>query len=195
MDRGNGMIKDQDFIKNPNVPGPTKEEVRCIVICKSNIKPEDVVVDIGCGTGGLTLEFAKRAKSVYSIDINHDAIETTQQNLIKHGLTKNVEVIEGDGFEVLDKIEKFDLLVIGGSGGKLPVLIEKGYNKLNNNGRIIVTAILLETCTEAISSLEKLSLKPDVVNVTISKGEITKRGTMMLARNPITIISAKKVIQ
>jgi cobalt-precorrin-6B (C15)-methyltransferase len=194
MDRGNGMIKDQEFIKNPNVPGPTKEEVRCIVICKSDVKPKDVVVDIGCGTGGLTLEFAKMAKTVYSIDINHDAIETTQQNLEKHGLTGNVEVIEGDGFDVLDKIEKFDLLVIGGSGGKLPFLIEKGYNKLNNNGRIIIMAILLETCTEAISSLEKLSLKPDVVNVSISKGEITKRGTMMLARNPITIISAQKSI-
>src|SRR5664280_1276224 len=160
MDRGNGMIKDQDFIKNPNVPGPTKEEVRCIVICKAGVKPDDIVVDIGCGTGGLTLEFAKRAKTVYSIDINPDAIETTKQNLEKHGLTKNVEVIEGDGIEVLDKIEKFDLLVIGGSGNKLPLLIEKGYNKLNNNGRIIVTAILLETCAEAISSLDKLSLKP-----------------------------------
>jgi cobalt-precorrin-6B (C15)-methyltransferase len=194
MDRGNGMIKDQDFIKNPNVPGPTKEEVRCIVICKSDIKPEDVIVDIGCGTGGLTLEFAKRAKTVYSIDINPDAIKTTQQNLEKHGLTGNVIVIEGDGFEVLDKIEKFDLLVIGGSGGKLPLLIEKGYKKLNNNGRIITMSILLETCAEAISSLEKLSIKPDVVNVSISKGEITKRGTMMLARNPITIISAKKSI-
>ena len=71
------MIKDQEFIKNPNVPGPTKEEVRCIVICKSDVKPTDVIVDIGCGTGGLTLEFAKRAKTVYSIDINPDAIVTT----------------------------------------------------------------------------------------------------------------------
>lgn len=186
------MIKDLDFIKNPNVPGPTKEEVRCIVICKSNVRPTDVVVDIGCGTGGLTLEFARRAKTVYSIDINHDAIETTKQNLEKHGLGENVEVIEGDGFDVLDKIEKFDLIVIGGSGGKLPQLIKKAYKKLNNNGKIIVTAILIETCTEAISALKKLSLKPDVVNVTISKGEITKRGTMMLSRNPITIISAQK---
>lgn len=188
------MIKDQEFIKNPNVPGPTKEEVRCIVICKSDVKPTDVIVDIGCGTGGLTLEFAKLAKTVYSIDINPDAIVTTKQNLEKHGLTGNVELIEGDGFEVLDKIEKFDLLVIGGSGGKLPLLIEKGYNKLKKNGRIIITAILLETCSEAISSLKKLSIKPDVVNVSISKGEITKRGTMMLARNPITIISAQKCI-
>jgi cobalt-precorrin-6B (C15)-methyltransferase len=194
MDRGNGMIKDQNFIKNPNVPGPTKEEVRCIVLCKSSVKNEDVVVDIGCGTGGLTLEFAKRAKTVYSIDTNHEAVKTTQQNLEKHGLTENVEVIEGDGFDVLDKIENFDLIVIGGSGGKLPLLIEKGYNKLNNYGKIIVTAILLETCTEAISSLEKLSIKPEVVNVAISKGEITKRGTMMFAKNPITIISAQKIV-
>jgi cobalt-precorrin-6B (C15)-methyltransferase len=195
MDRGNGMIEDQDFIKNSNVPGPTKEEIRCIVICKSDVKSDDRVVDIGCGTGGLTLEFAKRAKAVYSVDINPEAVETTKQNLKKHGLSKNVEVIEGDGFEALDRIENFDLLVIGGSGGKLPLLIEKGFNKLNNNGRIIVTAILLETCTEAISSLEKLSVKPDVVNISISKGEITKRGTMMLSRNPITIISAQKVIK
>ena len=188
------MIMDREFIKNPNVPGPTKEEVRCIVICKSDVKTEDVVVDIGCGTGGLTLEFAKRAKTVYSIDSNPDAIVTTQQNLIKHGLTQKVKLIEGDGLKVLDTIEKFDLLVIGGSGGKLPLLIEKGYKKLSKNGRIIIMAILLETCADAISSLKKLSIKPDVVNVSISKGEITKRGTMMLAKNPITIISAKKRI-
>ncbi len=31
------MIKDLDFIKNPDVPGPTKEEVRCLVMCKSGV--------------------------------------------------------------------------------------------------------------------------------------------------------------
>ena len=66
------MINDQNFIKIPDVPGPTKEEIRCLVICKSSVKSEDVVVDIGCGTGGLTVEFAKRAKTVYSIDLNHN---------------------------------------------------------------------------------------------------------------------------
>jgi cobalt-precorrin-6B (C15)-methyltransferase len=192
MDRGNGMIRDQDFIKNPNVPGPTKEEIRCIVMCKSSVTKNDVVVDIGCGTGGLTLEFAKRAKKVYSIDMNRSAIETTKQNLEKHGLTGNVEVIEGNGLDVLDKIENFDILVIGGSGGTLPHLIKEGYKKLNNMGRVIVTAILLETRTEAVSTFKKLSIIPDVVDISITKGEITKRGTMMLARNPITIITAQK---
>ena len=188
------MIKDDDFIKNPDVPGPTKEEIRCIVMCKSEVSNEDVVVDIGCGTGGLTLEFAKRAKNVYSIDMNPEAIETTQQNLKKHGLSENVEVIEGDGFDVLDDIKNFDLLIIGGSSGKLPQMVEKGYKKLNNYGRIIITAILLETRAEAVISLKNLSMKLDLVDVSISKGKISERGTMMMANNPVTIISAQKVV-
>jgi len=186
------MIKDEDFIKNPDVPGPTKEELRCLVICKSKVSDKDIVADIGCGTGGLTVEFAKRAKYVYSIDINKEAIETTKQNIKNHGVNGNVEVLEGDGIDILDELTNIDLLIIGGSGGKLPQLIKKGYNKLNNKGRIIVTAILLETRVEAVSTFKELSIIPDIVDVSISKGQITERGTMMFANNPIAIISAKK---
>jgi len=186
------MIKDQDFIKNPDVPGPTKEEVRCLVMCKSGVSKDDVVVDIGCGTGGLTVEFAKRAKFVYSIDTNPKAIETTIKNLEKHDVIDNVKVIEGDGLDVLNDLETYDLLMIGGSSGKLPQIIKRGYEKLNTGGRIVITAILLETRVDAVSTLKKLSFKPDVVDVAISKGELTERGTMMFAKNPITIISAQK---
>jgi cobalt-precorrin-6B (C15)-methyltransferase len=188
------MIKDLDFIKNPDVPGPTKEEVRCLVMCKSGVSKDDVVVDIGCGTGGLTVEFAKRAKFVYSVDMNHDAIETTLKNLEKHDVNANVKVVEGDGLHVLNELENYDILMIGGSNGKLPLLIKKGYEKLNNGGIIIITAILLETRVEAVSTLKNQGITPDVVEVAISKGEISERGTMMFARNPITIITAQKPV-
>jgi cobalt-precorrin-6B (C15)-methyltransferase len=195
MDWRNGMIKDQDFIKNPEVPGPTKEEVRCIIMCKSMVSKNHVVVDIGCGTGGLTVEFAKRAKTVYAIDINPMAIKTTIENIQKHDVDKNVEIIEADGLYVLDELENFDILMIGGSSGKLAKLIRKGYGKLNKGGKILVTSILLETATEAISTFKDLSLTPDVVNVTISKGKMGKTGTMLIANNPITIITAQKPLK
>ena len=195
MDRRNGMIKDQDFIKNPEVPGPTKEEVRCILMCKSQVSKNQVVVDIGCGTGGLTVEFAKRAKTVYAIDINPMAIKTTIENIQKHNVDRNVEIIEADGLYVLDELENIDILMIGGSSGKLAKLIRKGYGKLNNGGKILVTSILLETATEAISTFKNLSLTPDVVNVNISKGKMGKTGTMLMANNPITIISAQKPLK
>ena len=186
------MIRDEDFIKKINVPGPTKEEIRCIVMCKSEVSCNDVVVDVGCGTGGLTVEFAKRAKMVYAIDQNPLALETTVGNIKKHGVTENVVVKEGNGFYLLGEIENFDVLMVGGSGGKLRHILENGYKKLNIGGRIVVTSILLETCLEAVKTLEKLGMTPDVVNVSISKGKLSERGTMMLANNPVTIVSAHK---
>lgn len=186
------MIKDSEFIKNPDVPGPTKEEIRCILVCKSEVSTEDVVVDIGCGTGGLTVEFAKKAKKVYAIDLNHLATQTTQKNVLKHNVEDKVEVVQGDGLDVLNDLEDFNVLIIGGSSGKLPKLIKKGHDKLKKNGKILVTSILLETATEAISTFKELSLKPEVVNITISRGKTGDRGTMMLSNNPITIISTNK---
>ena len=68
----NTMISDADFIKNPNIPGPTKEEIRCLVMCKSQVSKEDTVVDVGCGTGGLTLEFANnRGRNVGHPTLNY----------------------------------------------------------------------------------------------------------------------------
>lgn len=186
------MIKDDDFIKNPHIPGPSKEEVRCLVMCKSQPSENDVVVDVGCGTGGLTLEFAKRAKKVYAVDKNPHALETTRLNLEKYQLKEKVELIEGYAPQVFEDITEFDILMVGGSSGELPSIIKEGYHKLKDNGRIIVNSILLETRLEAIKAVTELKLVPDVVEVSISKGKIIDRGTMMIAQNPITIISARK---
>ena len=189
------MIPDDEFITHKNVPGPTKEEIRCIVMCKSKVSKNDTVVDIGCGTGGLTLEFAKRSRLVYAVDRNVDALATTEKNLKKHDLDKKVQLIHGDALDALKNINALDILMIGGSGGDLPLLIEEGYKKIKGNGKIIVTSILLETPVEAIKTMKKLQMDVDVVDVSISKGHILERGTMMLARNPITIVTAKKTVQ
>ena len=189
------ITPDNEFINNSNVPGPTKEEVRCLVMCKSQVSKADVVVDVGCGTGGLTLEFAKRAKKVYAIDKNPEALKTTFKNLQKHGLDDGVDLIEADGTEVLDNLPPFDVLMVGGSGGKMDYLLKRGYKNLKSGGRIVVTSILLETPSEATMVMKDLGMEVDVVGVSISKGKISARGTMMVARNPITIVSAKKALE
>jgi len=88
------MIKDDDFIKDPDIPGPTKEEIRCLVLCKSQATRKDTVVDIGCGTGGLTVEFARRAGKVYAVDQNPEALKITKLNLEKFQLSPKVEVVD-----------------------------------------------------------------------------------------------------
>lgn len=186
------MIRDNEFIKNQDVPGPTKAEIRCLVMCKSKVSKDDIVVDVGCGTGGLTTEFARRARKVYGIDKNRKALLITLQNLEKQGLEDKVELIEGYAPGAMEDVPEYDVLMIGGSSGELPTIIKEGYGKLNDNGRILVTSILLETAQEAVSTLKELDLTPELVNVSISKGKILERGTMMTAQNPVTIISASK---
>lgn len=41
------MLEDKDFIKSCDVPGPTKEAVRAIIVYKSEVTPTDRVVDCG----------------------------------------------------------------------------------------------------------------------------------------------------
>lgn len=187
------MIPDEDFIKIKGVPGPTKEEVRCLVMCKAQISSEDTVVDVGCGSGGLTLESAQRAVKVIALDKNPEAISITLKNLEKHGYCSEVQLMEGDALNIIKTLNSFDVLIVGGSSGDLPSIIKEGYVKLKKNGRMVITSILLETRVEAITTLKKMGIKPDVVEVTIAKGKPTERGTMMMGRNPITIISAVKI--
>lgn len=186
------MIKDNEFFKNPSVPGPTKEEIRCLVMCKSQVMPNDTVVEVGSGTGGLTTEFARRAKKVYAIDKNLEALDVTLKNLKNQGLEEKVQLIQGNAPQALDDLPDYDILMIGGSSGELPSIIKKGYQKLKTHGRIIITSILLETLFEAVLTLKEIGLNPDVVEVSISRGNVFERGTMMTALNPVTIISAPK---
>jgi len=186
------MIPDEEFMQSDSVPGPSKEEIRCLVMCKAMINSEDVVVDVGCGSGGFTVESAHKARKVIALDKNPEAIEITSKNIQKHKIQDKVQLIEGDALKVIEQLNPFDVLLVGGSSGDLPQIIAKGLEKLNTNGRVLITSILLETRVEAVQTLKKMGLSPEVVEVTIAKGKMMERGTMMMGRNPITITSAVK---
>lgn len=186
------MLEDKDFIKSCDVPGPTKEAIRAILLYKSGVSAEDRVVDCGCGTGGLTCEFSQRAKEVISIDTNPEAIEVTSKNLKQFGLGDNVTLINDDGANALKDIDDIDIAIVGGSGRQLENILDIVHEKLNSKGRILITAILVDTKVEAINKLKDLGYNPKIMEVNVSNGRVLDRGILMISENPIAIITAKK---
>jgi cobalt-precorrin-6B (C15)-methyltransferase len=188
-------IPDEYFERAENVP-ITKEEVRTIQISKARLKPGQTVYDIGCGSGSISIEAALQVESygkVLAIDYDENAIELTKKNMMKFGLS-NISVIFGNAKEKILELEEADAIFIGGTGGDTKAIVELSQNKLKSGGRIVIGIILIETLYSVLQVLEKLQFASvDITQVTISKSRKTSTGTMMLARNPVTIISATKV--
>ena len=66
-------------------------------------------------------------------------------------------------------------------------------DKLKPRGRIVIGMIQIETIFSVLSFVEEQGLESvDITQITISKSRKTSTGTMMLARNPVTVLSATK---
>ena len=188
-------IPDEYFERTENVP-ITKEEVRTIQISKARLKPGQTVYDIGCGSGSISIEAAFQVESsgkVLAIDYDENAIELTKKNMYKFDLS-NISVIHGNAKEKILELEEADAIFIGGTGGDTKEIVELSQNKLKSGGRIVIGTILIETLYSVLQILDKLQFESvDITQITIAKSRKTSTGTMMLARNPVTIISATKI--
>ena len=187
-------IPDEEFERTESVP-ITKEEIRAIQISKGRLSAGQTVLDIGCGSGSVTVEAAiqvEESGKVIGVDIDPNAIELTEKNLKKFGIS-NYTLIEGNAKEKIFELPQADTVFIGGTGGDTKDIVELCQDKIKLGGRIVIGVILIETLYSVLQTIEKLDFESiDITQITIGKSRKTKTGTMMLARNPVTVISATK---
>jgi len=188
-------IPGEFFITGEGVPGPTKEEIRTLTISKARLRKGAYVIDVGCGVGSLSVEAALQVGAegrVFAIDEDEEAVKLTRANLAKFGVQNIVQVIHGKAPEAMLELPLVDAVIIGGSAS-LKDVINVSHEKVKEKGRIVVNAIMLETCHEALQEIKRLNFREiDVTTVFVAKGKWVDAGVMMIARNPITIISATK---
>ena len=190
------LIKDSEFIRG-NCP-MTKEDIRALSIWKMNLSEDSTVLDIGSGTGTITVQASKISNNgvVYSIEKDEAAIAVTKINLEKFNCI-NVVLDEGDAVEILEKYikedKRFDSIFIGGSGGSLEKIIDMCNKLLIENGTIVMNFITLDNAYKAIEVMKKLNYIIDISQVNISKNR--GKSYMMIANNPIYIVQCVRSVK
>jgi cobalt-precorrin-6B (C15)-methyltransferase len=95
--------------------------------------------------------------------------------------------------DVLPTLPTVEAVMIGGSWGNINRILSMATDRLSKGGRIVIDTILIETTYRTISALKRSKLGGiDITQITLAKSRQVSTGTMMLARNTVTVISATK---
>lgn len=179
-------LPDEAFIRG-EVP-MTKSEIRTLSLAKLMIQENSQILDIGCGTGSVTVESARLCPKghVYALDQKSESVVLTQAN-VEHFLLSNVTVQQGQAPEALPE-RYFDRIFLGGGSQAIPEIITYAKEHLLSGGVFVANTILLGSTLQMIEQLTLHGFKQiECQQVHITKIETNLRN-MMRAQNPIFII-------
>ncbi len=184
-------IPDEYFVRG-NIP-MTKEEIRVLSISKLRLKEDSTIWDIGAGTGSVSIEAALAAKKgvVYSIEKEKEGIRLISENIKKFNVN-NIVVVNGIAPDVLIDLPSPDRVFIGGTGDKMHHIFDIVVSRLKEKGIVVINGITLDTAYYANHYFKQKCYDVQTICVNVSVSRKAGQKTMMVSRNPVYIISAKR---
>ena len=178
------MIKynEMEFQTHPEVYEPAEDTFLFAENLK--IKETDYVLEIGVGTGIISIIASKTAAKVVGVDINPHAVECTRKNA-EHNKSFNIDVKEGDLFDPVED-EKFDLILFntpylptdedekvddqleaawdGGKEGRDTIdrFLDGLYDHLKPHGRVQLVQSSLSDIAKTLKRLEEIGFEAAV---------------------------------
>ena len=168
----------------------TKQEVRALAVAGLNLSPDSVVWDIGTGSGSIAIEAAKQAwrGEVYAIESVDECIEFCRANAKEHRVD-HLDVIPGLAPAALENLPTPDAIFIGGTRGQMTGILEHCLNALKPGGRLLLSAVTLDTVAEAFTCFKQLGHEPAMSLINISRGRPIASYTGYRAENPIHLFT------
>lgn len=182
-------MRDEWFIRG-EIP-MTKSEVRAVSISRLELCRDNIVYDIGAGTGSVSVEAALKVPEghVYAFEQKEEGCALIRANAEKAGV-KNLTVVPGKAPESLYGYPAPDRVFLGGSSGNMEEILDL-VTELNPAVQLVINVIALESLSQTMEWFRKKGWEPEVVCMQVSRA--AKRGPyhMMQAQNPIYVLTAQ----
>ena len=186
-------IPDNEFIRG-DVP-MTKQEVRILSLAKLQLAPGDRVLDVGAGTGSVSVEVARLLPGsvVFAVEHKPHALALIGENAAKFA-TPNIQVVDGKAPEALQQMMNVNKVFIGGSGGNLKDILQWVEMNTLTGARVVVNAVTLDTLMIARDYLSGAAFgELEIIQVTVNRIEKIGESDMFRPQSPVFIVSAMRV--
>ena len=170
----------------------TKQEVRAAALAKLAVQPGDTLWDVGAGTGSVSVELALAAPRghVYAVECDPEACGLIRQNRETFHAC-NLTLVEGRAPAALADLPAPDAVFIGGTKGGMEAVVDTVFAR-NPNARICISAIALETLSAAVAALTAHGLAAEVTQIAVSRTRPAGRLHLLMANNPIFLITGER---
>ena len=113
-----------------------------------DLSSDSTIIDIGCGTGGLTTRFAKMCKHVYAIDISKSMLNQLSQKIETQGL-HNVTMLQSGFLSYKHHGETLDAIVANINLHHLPdfwkqITLCKFFDLLIRGGKLFIADVVFD---------------------------------------------------
>ena len=185
-------LPDSAFLSFPDRPGlMTKREIRLLVLGELALQPQQIVWDIGAGTGSVSIEIARicPASTIYAIEKTTMGKTLIEKNCQRMQVT-NVVPLQGNAPEILDQLPPPHRIFIGGSGGNLTEILTASQEKLLPGGLLSIALATLENFQESLTWFKARNWNYHLLQLQISRSVPVAELTRFSPLNPVTIITA-----
>ncbi|GAB4379352.1 MAG: bifunctional cobalt-precorrin-7 (C(5))-methyltransferase/cobalt-precorrin-6B (C(15))-methyltransferase [Elainellaceae cyanobacterium] len=192
-------LPDHSFFSFSDRPGlMTKREVRLLVLGELGLSSQQLIWDIGAGTGSVSIEIARLFpdSQIYAIEQTAAGISLIQQNSQRFQVN-NVTPIHAKAPEALDTLPRPDRIFIGGSGGNLQDILNYCSPMLRPQGIIVLALATVDHLALVFDWLKATAStwQHRLLQVQISRSVPVGSLTRLTPLNPVTLLTLERTKQ
>jgi precorrin-6Y C5,15-methyltransferase (decarboxylating) len=171
----------------------TKAEVRAVSVARLAMHRTAVLWDVGAGSGSVAIEAAslRVAAAVYAIERDAEQLELLRANVRRY-TAGNVRIIAGEAPEALAPLPDPDAVFVGGTGGRLPAVLDAATARLRPGGRLVVNLVALDHLAAARERLAADGWTIDVTQISVARSAPVGGSLRLAALNPVFVLTAER---